>query len=78
MHATAWRLDFRQCGRKACARGGLVWACVRVVIGLFHYLTVHPGGGGGGNYTPLQMTINGVQGGIGNMFRGGGGGGVVI
>ena len=27
------------------------------------------------NYTPLQMTINGVQGGIGNMFRGGGGGG---
>ena len=24
------------------------------------------------NYTPLQMTINGVQGGIGNMSRGGG------
>ena len=22
------------------------------------------------NYTPLQMTINGVQGGIGNMSRG--------
>ena len=24
------------------------------------------------NYTPLQMTINGVQGGIWNMSRGGG------
>ena len=27
------------------------------------------------NYTPLQMTINGVQGGLGNMSGGGGGGG---
>ena len=30
------------------------------------------------NYTPLQMTINGVQGGIVNMSRGGGGGGGVV
>ena len=38
---------------------------VQARIGLFHWAIPLF------NYTPLQMTINGVQGGIGNMSRGG-------
>ena len=47
------------CGCRPLKGPGFVW--VYWAIPLF-------------NYTPLQMTIYGVQGGIGNMSRGGGGG----